>query len=122
MRELINFLENVNVIPVLMTLPPLDADRYFKWISKNSKEMRKNILKWLGSVTKIYWWQEKCNSAILSIAEETKTRLIDIRSTFLNYTDFRQFFCKDGIHPNDEGYRIIADKIQQYLQKIITIF
>ncbi len=117
LKELIKSLEDANIIPVLMTLPPLDADRYFKWISKNSEEMGKNILKWLGSVTKIYWWQEKYNSAILSIAEETKTRLIDIRSAFLDYPDFRQFICTDGIHPNEKGHKIIAHKIYEYLQR-----
>ncbi|HHW56460.1 MAG TPA: SGNH/GDSL hydrolase family protein [Clostridia bacterium] len=117
LRGLVISLEKKNIIPVLMTLPPLDADRYFKWISKNSEEIGKNILKWLGSVTKIYWWQEKYNSAILSIAIETKTRLIDIRSAFLEHPDFRQFLCKDGIHPNEEGHKIIASKIHKYLQE-----
>ncbi|ERM91216.1 G-D-S-L family lipolytic protein [Caldanaerobacter subterraneus subsp. yonseiensis KB-1] len=120
LKELIKSLDDANIIPVLMTLPPLDADRYFKWISKNSEEMGKNILKWLGSVTKIYWWQEKYNSAILSIAEETKTRLIDIRSAFLDYPDFRQFICADGIHPNERGHKIIAHKVYEYLQRNYT--
>lgn len=117
LKDLINSLEVKGTIPVLMTLPPLDADRYFQWISKNSEDISKNILKWLGSVTKIYWWQEKYNAAILSIAEESKAVVLDIRSAFLDFPDFRKFICIDGIHPNEKGHKIIADKIYKYLEK-----
>jgi lysophospholipase L1-like esterase len=117
LKEIIEFLKEFDVVPVLMTLPPLDADRYLKWISRASKEMEKNILRWLGSVTKIYWWQERYNSAIRIIAEETKTLVIDVRSAFLYYPDFRDFLCEDGIHPNEEGHKIMAHKIGEYLKK-----
>ncbi|MCM1565524.1 MAG: SGNH/GDSL hydrolase family protein [Dehalobacter sp. 4CP] len=110
-------LKNNNIIPVLMTLPPLDADRYFKWISKNSNEIGKSILIWLGSVTKIYWWQERYNSMIVNIAEETRTRWIDVRGAFLKTPDFTQLLCIDGIHPNEDGHKVIAQKVTEYLRQ-----
>lgn len=116
LTELIKSLKDTNIIPVLLTLPPLDADRYFKWISKDNQEKAKNILTWLGSVTKIYWWQEKYNSAIVSIARNTRTRVIDIRSAFLDCPDFRQLLCDDGIHPNEKGHKVIADEIMNYVE------
>lgn len=116
LKVLIRDLESMNIIPALMTLPPLDPDRYFKWISHGNEEMGKNILKWLGSVSKIYWWQEKYNSAILNVAEETKTKLIDVRSAFLDYPDFRKLICIDGIHPNESGHKVIANKIYEYIK------
>ncbi|MBE0068638.1 SGNH/GDSL hydrolase family protein [Thermoanaerobacterium thermosaccharolyticum] len=116
LKDLIDSLKKANIVPVLLTLPPLDADRYFNWISKGNKEMAKNILTWLGSVTKIYWWQEKYNSAILSIASSTETKIIDIRSTFLDRPDYRKLICEDGIHPNEEGHRAIAEKIMDYVR------
>jgi acyl-CoA thioesterase-1 len=116
LKSLIETLEKANIVPVLLNLPPVDADRYFKWISKNSTYMGERILKWLGSVCKIYWWQERYNSAILDIADETGTRLIDIRSPFLKYPDYREFICADGIHPNEKGHRLIADKIIEYVK------
>lgn len=115
LKNLIDSLNSSGIIPVLMTLPPLDADRYFKWISKNSSIMGDKILTWLGSVSKIYWWQERYNSAIISTAQETKTRCIDIRSAFLKTPDFRQFLCIDGIHPNQKGHILIAEKIMEYI-------
>lgn len=115
LKETIDTLKNKKVIPVLMTLPPLNADAYFKWISKNNPLAECNILSWLGSVTKIYWWQERYNSAIVKIAEETHTKWIDIREAFLRHPDFTKFLCRDGIHPNKEGHRIIANKILDYI-------
>ena len=56
---LVDTLRSKGIAPVLMTLPPIDADRYFKWICNSSRETAAKILEWLGSVTKIYWWQEK---------------------------------------------------------------
>jgi len=114
--ETLNFLKSNNIIPVVMTLPPLNADRYLKWISKNDPLAETNILKWLGSVTKIYWGQEKYSSAVLKIAEETNTKWIDIRGAFLQYPDFTKFLCLDGIHPNEFGHKIIANKIIDFIK------
>jgi lysophospholipase L1-like esterase len=78
--------------------------------------MGNNILKFLGSVNKIYWWQERYNSAVLSVAQETNTKWIDVRGAFLQTPDYTKLICKDGIHPNSDGHRIIADKILEFVQ------
>lgn len=115
LTELVQKLQNTDIVPVLVTLPPLDPERYFRWISHNSEEAKNNILKWMGNVSKIYSWQERYNAAILRVAEQTKTRLIDIRSAFLDNEDYTKFLCDDGIHPNKEGHQLIADKILEYI-------
>jgi lysophospholipase L1-like esterase len=115
LRSMIESLDKVNIVPVLLTLPPIDADRYFKWVSRNSAAMGSSILEWLGSVNKIYWWQERYNSIVLSLAQETRTRWIDIRSAFLRYPDYTRLICVDGIHPNERGHTVIAEKILEYI-------
>jgi lysophospholipase L1-like esterase len=115
LRSMIESLDKVNIVPVLLTLPPIDADRYFKWVSRNSAAMGSSILEWLGSVNKIYWWQERYNSIVLSLAQETRTRWIDIRSAFLRYPDYTRLICVDGIHPNEWGHTVIAEKILEYI-------
>jgi lysophospholipase L1-like esterase len=109
-------LKSSKITPVLLTLPPLDADKYFRWVSKSSTETAKNILRWLGSVTKIYWWQERYNAAILKVAEETDTKFIDVRGAFLEHADFPELLCADGIHPNEKGHKVIAKKIIDYIK------
>lgn len=117
LRNVVDTLKTTGIVPVLLTIPPIDAERYFKWISRNSASAGERILEWLGSVSKIYWWQERYNAAILSISRDTRTRLIDIRSAFLKQPDFTQFICKDGIHPNEKGHDIIASQIFSYVQQ-----
>lgn len=115
LREAVQYLQEVNIAPVLLTIPPIDADRYFNWISKDSAVCGSKILTWLGSVCKIYWWQERYNSAIVKVATETGARWIDIREAFLRQPDFTRFLCTDGIHPNRNGHRLMAGKIIEYL-------
>ncbi|MWV47279.1 SGNH/GDSL hydrolase family protein [Paenibacillus sp. HJL G12] len=112
----VNELKSQQIIPILMSLPPLNADKYFKWVSQNNPEAERNIMKWLGSVTKIYWWQERYNSTILKVSELTKTKYIDVRGAFLAHPDFTKFLCSDGIHPNQEGHRIIYDKVVEFVK------
>lgn len=106
--------------PVFMNLPPLDPDAYFKWISRGDEKRAENILKWLGSVSKIYWWQERYNSAVQDIARKHDIELIDIRNEFLKRYDFRECICDDGIHPNDRGQQLIAEVIEKYFESRIS--
>lgn len=115
LTETIEFLRSKDVIPVLMNLPPLNADQYFKWVSGSNPDAERNILQWLGSVTKIYWWQERYNSTIVKVAEATKTKYIDIRGAFLEHPDFTRFICVDGIHPNRDGHRIISERVLEFI-------
>ncbi len=109
-------LQTMQIVPVLVTLPPLDPDKYLTWISHNSEQAKNNILQFIGSVSHIYAWHERYNAAVLRVAEETKTRLIDIRSAFLENEDYTTLICGDGIHPNKDGHKVIAEKILQYIQ------
>jgi lysophospholipase L1-like esterase len=115
LTETITSLKEEAIVPVLMTLPPLDPDRYLEWVSKHDALAEGNILKWLGSVVKIYWWQERYSSSIVTVAEKTDTRWIDIRGAFLRYPDFSKLICRDGIHPNREGHILIASTIVDYI-------
>lgn len=115
--NLIEILKNNSINPVLLSLPPIDPDKYFKWISKDDTKRGENILKWLGTVNKIYWWQEKYNCAIIDAAQETKVPLIDIRGAFLESPDYTKLLCKDGIHPNVDGHKTMANKIFNYAIK-----
>lgn len=116
LKKIIMNLKTSSVIPVLMTLPPLDSERYFEWISKKRDDYAENILKWLGSVETIYNWHACYNSVITEIAKETKTNIIDIRSAFLKHENYNSYLCIDGIHPNISGHKLIADEIINYVK------
>lgn len=120
LNNIINYCRKLNIVPMLMTLPPLDSKRYFKWICKNEREAEKNILKWLGDVNKIYYWQEQYSKRVEELAKENGVQLIDIRETFLNEKEYSKYLCIDGIHPNKEGHKLIANKVMDYLNSNLT--
>ena len=99
-----------------MNLAPLDPDAYFNWISHNDEKRKESILSWLGSVSKIYWWQERYNSAVQDVARKQNIEMIDVRKEFLKKFDFRDCLCEDGIHPNDKGQILIAKALENYFK------
>ena len=101
--SMVDTLKNNHIIPVLLTLPPLDPLKYFNWISKENITSEKNILHWLGTKDRLFTWHNSYSKMISQVAKETGTVLIDVRSEFLKHSDYTQFLCKDGIHPNVEG-------------------
>ncbi|MNO79442.1 multifunctional acyl-CoA thioesterase I and protease I and lysophospholipase L1 [compost metagenome] len=116
LKEMIEKLRQEKIVPVLMTLPPLDAERYFKWISKNSSSKASNILAWLGTVNEIYDWHKLYNDAIIEVAKELKVKWIDIRDAFMKTEDYRKYMCEDGIHPNEQGHELIADYFIRFIK------
>lgn len=100
--------------PMLATLPPLMADRYFEFFSRNGLN-RGNILHWLGDVNKIYRFHERYSLAVARIASKYNCRIMDLRTAFLDKWDARPYFCADGIHPNDAGQRLIGETILKAL-------
>ncbi len=114
--NMIDTLKKAGITPLLMTLPPLDPKRYFKWVTKGDKNAEQNVLQWLGSEVEIYNWHKLYSEMIADVAEKTKTLLVDVRSEFLKYRDYSRFLCIDGIHPNIEGHSLIADTLLHFLQ------
>ncbi len=97
--------------PVLLNLPPIDAKRYFRWISRGLDG--KSILAFLGGVETIYRWQEMYSKTVEDLAAEEKIPLIDIRSGFLNHKNYSNYLCADGIHPNEKGHLLISKSIRE---------
>ncbi len=99
--------------PALLSLPPIDAKRYFNWISRGLNA--DNILRFLGDVEFIYRWHEMYNLAVCSVAMEHHVPLIDISSVFLKTGHYQNYICEDGIHPNEQGHKLIEKEIFQYV-------
>lgn len=101
--------------PVLLSLPPIDAKRYFAWISRNLNA--ENILHWLSDVEHIYRWHEMYNLAVCRLAKDSGTPLIDISSAFLEIPNYQRLICDDGIHPNELGHELISQTINSTIRQ-----
>lgn len=99
--------EQANIRPALMTLPPIDAGRYFEWISNGLNG--KNILKWLGSVDVIYQSHQMYDKIVRAVAKRMGCILVDVRQAFEREADVSSLICVDGIHPNRAGHRLMAE-------------
>lgn len=103
--------------PVLSTLPPLYADNYFRWFTNNDKEKGMRILKWLKDIWHIYWWHERYSNCVAYIAKKRNISCIDIRRAFLQKIDFSDYICADGIHPNQQGHRLIFEAVINHIKE-----
>ena len=118
LKEMIQTARDNKIVPLLATLPPIDAHKYFNWISGFSDDAKPNILSWLGDVDRIYWWQEKYNAGVLQVANETHCPIIDVRSAILATEDYRDLYCIDGIHPNEKGHEVMTSAVINSLKNM----
>ncbi len=108
--EVIEELRARGLKPILLTLPPLVAERYFAWFTRTGLD-QEAILMWLGDVEFIYRWHESYSCLVWEIGEKYDAPVIDIRKSFLEQRNYQRFLCKDGIHPNVEGHSLIKAEI-----------
>lgn len=113
--DMVNALRKNNIIPILVSLPPLDAEKYFAWITRNGLDGTR-ILKWLGDVQHIYRHHECYSLQITNLARTLNCQFIDIREAFLMASDYRRYLCIDGIHPNKEGHKLMKKVFCDYAQ------
>ena len=111
-REAISLLRRSGRTPVLLTLPPIDSERYLCFICRDGLS-RENILSWLGDVDAIYRWQETYSAMVERLAEQENVRLIDLRGAFLRDGRRREeLLCADGIHPSRSGQGIVFETLR----------
>lgn len=119
MRDMVTRARAQGAQPVLVTPPPLDAQRYFDWVSRKLSPER--ILKYLGDVQYIYRWQERYAGAVRTLAAELGCALYDMRDQFLAMRDLRGLLCVDGIHPNQQGYEFISNYATKRLNEVYDV-
>lgn len=49
------------------------------------------------------------------MAEITSTALINIRYALLRTSNYRDYICNDGIHPNEKGQELIFKAAVEYV-------
>lgn len=98
-----------NQVPIILNLQPIDADRLFK--------IRPDFLNYRDKVeSDPAAWQAEYNQMVESVATELKNDFIDIRAALKLRADL--VVAADGLHPNDQGHKIIAGEILRYFKRI----
>ena len=115
LRRAVTELKAADVQPVLMTLPPIDGQRYFQFISQRADGG--SILRWLGDVGCIYRHQEMYSDAVAALAFAEGVPLIDVRRQFLPLRDLPRLIAADGIHLTMPGYRCLFDTLAGWVRE-----
>ena len=105
--------------PVLVSLPIMDEDRYFAFITRGmSMQERKNVLFWLGGTTErlrnihaIY------NLALFRLASTQCVHLIDITSPMLASAHYEQLLEQDGVTLSKTGQALVDNELSSLLSR-----
>lgn len=106
---LIEKIRRAGGLPVLLTVPAVNAEKFFDWITRDNDS--EAIMTFLKEKHRIEHWNELYNNAVWSVSAAEKVPVVDIRSPLLCERDFDDYFCDDGIHLNQAGHALIAEHI-----------
>ncbi len=113
LRDMIALVRQKGMEPVMMTLPPIHAQRYFDFFTRGGLS-KDNVLAWLGDVQHIYRWHERYNAAVVRVAQACGCPLADVRDAFLAERDYGDLLCADGIHPNEKGHLLMENVLEGF--------
>lgn len=118
LHETLDALRQGGVQPVMMTLPPIDGERYLDFLCRDNLR-RDRILDWLGEPQMIYRHQELYADTAAEIALRENIPLIPVRQTFLRNHRLSQLIAADGIHLTMPGYEQLFDTLADWVKKNI---
>ncbi len=109
------------ITPLVMTMPPLVTDRWFRHISRELNQA--HILRFLGGDPEtLYRNHARYNMHLVELCRRERIQTVDMRQAMLDAPDLPSLMCPDGIHPNEAGYRYMAAVWIRELPKVIREF
>ena len=108
LQQMIDMLRDQQIEPILMSLPPIVGDRYLDFIVSKGLD-RDNLMQFLGDAHQIYRWHEAYSLVVTQLAAKNKCLYVPVRETFLTRRNSTDLICADGIHPNEQGHRLMQE-------------
>lgn len=108
MSKIIDMILAAGKHPVIMTLPPIDSDKYFDWIARGDAARARNLMIFLGDKNYIYRHQELYATALNTLAVKYELFTIPLRESFLSIPKYSDYLCDDGIHLNARGHDVMS--------------
>lgn len=108
--------------PILTSLPIIDADRYFAFITRGmTLQERKNILCWLGgSTVRLLNIHALYNLSLFRIASNHCVHIIDVTSPMLSRLNQTELLEMDGISLSSLGQSVVDAEIQRTIAQGTT--
>lgn len=113
LRRMVQKLIDHGIRPVLMTLPPIDAEKYFRFFV-GKKLNGANILKWLGDSHQIYRFHEMYSLLIERVGREFQVNVLDLRTRCLARKGYlKEMLCEDGLHLSEAGQLFVGEQLAE---------
>jgi len=105
--------------PVLVSLPIIDENRYFAFITRGmSIQERKNVLYWLGGhIERLRNIHALYNLALFRLASTQCVHIIDITSPMLASDHYDQLLEQDGVTLSQEGQALVDDELASLVSR-----
>ena len=105
--------------PVLVSLPIIDENRYFAFITRGmSIQERKNVLYWLGGhIERLRNIHALYNLALFRLASTQCVHIIDIPSPMLARDHYDQLLEQDGVTLSPEGQALVDDELASLISR-----
>ena len=105
--------------PVLVSLPIMDGNRYFAFITRGmSMQERKNLLYWLGGKTeRLRNIHALYNLSLFRLAAQQCVHIIDITSPMLASAHYEQLLEQDGVTLSPEGQQLVDNELSTLISR-----
>lgn len=105
--------------PVLVSLPIIDENRYFAFITRGmSIQERKNLLYWLGGKTeRLRNIHALYNLSLFRLAAQQCVHIIDITSPMLASAHYEQLLEQDGVTLSSEGQQLVDNELSTLVSR-----
>ena len=105
--------------PVLISLPIMDENRYFAFITRGmSMQERKNLLYWLGGKTeRLRNIHALYNLSLFRLAAQQCVHIMDITSPMLASAHYEQLLEQDGVTLSPEGKQLIENELSTLISR-----
>lgn len=101
--------------PVLVSLPIIDENRYFAYITRGMTiQERKNLLYWLGGSTeRLRNMQALYNLSLFRLASLQCVHIVDITSPMLACAHYDALLSSDGVTLSAEGEALVGTEMMK---------
>lgn len=105
--------------PILVSLPIMDENRYFAFITRGmSMQERKNLLYWLGGKTeRLRNIHALYNLSLFRLAAQQCVHIIDITSPMLASAHYEQLLEQDGVTLSPEGQQLVDNELSTLISR-----
>jgi acyl-CoA thioesterase-1 len=112
----VSYLKSLGIKVMLFTTVPLISKRYFEEVICKMADKEAILTFFNQDIEMISRHQEAYSHVIAKIAYQYNSILVDIRTKLLHNSLYNDYLSKDGVHPNQKGYDLIYQIIQEGIE------